>query len=163
MRTVFPFFAMGPVPILASSIITPLAVVCLASVDFSSGVMPAFFFSFLSFFFSFFSPSSLPSSLASSFPPSFFLSASTATGFPSSAFRFLLFLSLFEGASTTSDSRGRFCAFFDSSSLTSSNRLYILVESQFDESNIRTHLASLSTSARSSGCISTSELTSRRS
>ena len=119
--TVFPFFAMGPVPILASSIITPPGVVVfLAGVDFSPSALSTFFFSFLSFFFSFFPPSSLTPSFS---PASFFFSVSAAMAFPSSAFSFLLFLSLFVGASVASDSRGRFCGFFGSSSLTSSNRL----------------------------------------
>lgn len=105
----------------------------------------AFFF-FLSFF---------------SFPPSV---ASTATALPPSALSFLFFsVGLF--ASAASDSRARFCL-TGSLSLISSNRLCKFVLSSRGEITTKIfapYLVSLSSSSRSSGCISTSELTSRKS
>ena len=114
MRTVFPFLAIGPVPILASRITMSPARVFLAFSFFSSagfGVSSDFlsFFSFF-FFFSFFS---------------FFSSVETSTGFPSSAFCFLFLFSTLVGPSVASDSRARFWPLpVSGSSVTSSKRLW---------------------------------------
>ena len=155
MRTVLPFLAMGPVPTFASKSLMPPAISLSTIFGFLLSV--DFCFDFLLS-----ATSSVSFLVSSSFSSSFFSSTGFSIGFPSSPFCFFLFFfSLFESftvSASASASRGRFSVL--GSSWTSSSRLGAGENENQSYRNTETNLESLK---RSSGCISTSELTSRRS